>query len=120
MKHLTDVFEGILGGGLDDTIEAGVYDNRIAKLIDKWLAKDYNAGKGVDMFGNELNIGDYIMLTDNSFVEFGQIIETDWSTQYQLTIIKGTKSQKYKVSAEDVVKLEPKRIYNILKELCAH
>ena len=119
MKNLADICEGILGNDLDDTIETSAYDSRIEKLAEKWRAKDYKGDGETDMFGNELHVGDWVMRTEEDFVEFGQILNIDWSKQKPLMISCGN-SRPFEKSCAEVAKLEPKQAYNILKELCAH
>ena len=121
MENLVNVLEGVLGNDLEDTIETSVHDNRINKLIDKWMAKRYDGGAGKDFFGNELNVGDWVMIaTGSGGIDFGRIIRTDWSAVQELTIVYGSDTHEDKITAGNVIKLEPKQAYNILKSLCGH
>lgn len=133
MKNLQQICEGILDAGLDDTIETSVYENEIIKLLGKWetLMFGYKYKPGTDACGNKIDVGDWVMAWGGLHPQFGKIVRTDWSVGNgsNLAIINNDKPRDYYINkmtgelglnarADHCLKINPKSVHKILKELC--
>lgn len=130
MKTLQHIAEGILGADFDTEVEKSALEDQILRLGTRWEdMTDYNAKKGTDITGKKLEVGDWVMVWDDAGPTFGKILFIDpKASGDDICVITNDGGIDQYVSGSgkmflnyrhtNCLKLDPKIIYKVLKELC--